>query len=175
MTALSDAPPARAVWLSPDDCRVEDLQALVVPTELRDYPHAAEVVDNVLVYDCDRLRRDSATPEGRLAVQAEITRALMDGPGLTVYKGAFPEVSVVDLATEAFFAMVEEQHASGAVAGDHFAKPGANDRVWNALEKLAVREPEVFVRYYANEVLELVATAWPVSYTHLTLPTKRIV
>jgi ectoine hydroxylase-related dioxygenase (phytanoyl-CoA dioxygenase family) len=160
MTALSDAPARSRVWLSPDDCRVENLQALVVPTELQDYPHAADVVDNVLVYDCARLRSGMATAEGRREVQAELARALMDGPGLTVFKGAFPDVSVVDRATEAFFAMIEEQHASGAVAGDHFAKPGANDRVWNALEKLAVREPEVFVRYYANDVLALAATAW---------------
>jgi ectoine hydroxylase-related dioxygenase (phytanoyl-CoA dioxygenase family) len=44
--------------------------------------------------------------------------------------------------------------------GDHFAKAGANDRVWNALEKLAVRDPEAFVDYYANDILALVSTAW---------------
>ena len=32
--------------------------------------------------------------------------------------------------------------------------------MWNALEKLAVRAPEVFVDYYANDMLALVATAW---------------
>jgi ectoine hydroxylase-related dioxygenase (phytanoyl-CoA dioxygenase family) len=32
--------------------------------------------------------------------------------------------------------------------------------VWNALEKLALRAPEVFVDYYANDVLALVASAW---------------
>ena len=44
--------------------------------------------------------------------------------------------------------------------GDHFAKAGANDRVWNALEKLAVRDPETFVDYYANDILALVSRAW---------------
>src|SRR5437667_42928 len=43
---------------------------------------------------------------------------------------------------------------------DDLAKPGANDRVWNALEKLAVREPRVFAEYYANDVIALVSTAW---------------
>ena len=37
--------------------------------------------------------------------------------------------------------MIATQRASGATSGDHFAKPGANDRVWNALEKLAVADP----------------------------------
>ncbi|MGH3507416.1 MAG: phytanoyl-CoA dioxygenase family protein, partial [Nocardioidaceae bacterium] len=36
----------------------------------------------------------------------------------------------------------------------------ANDRVWNALEKLALAEPGVFVDYYANDVLDLVSVAW---------------
>jgi ectoine hydroxylase-related dioxygenase (phytanoyl-CoA dioxygenase family) len=56
--------------------------------------------------------------------------------------------------------MIDAQRASGAAAGDHFAKPGANDRVWNALEKLAVRDPDVFVDYYANDVIALVSRAW---------------
>ena len=40
------------------------------------------------------------------------------------------------------------------------SQPGANDRVWNAMEKLAVADPETFVDYYAFEALELVSTAW---------------
>ena len=32
--------------------------------------------------------------------------------------------------------------------------------MWNALEKLAVRDPETFVDYYANDVIALVAAAW---------------
>jgi ectoine hydroxylase-related dioxygenase (phytanoyl-CoA dioxygenase family) len=67
---------------------------------------------------------------------------------------------VVDRAGAAFAEMIEEQQASGVTAGDHFARPGANDRVWNALEKLAVRRPDVFVDYYANDVIALVAGAW---------------
>ena len=39
--------------------------------------------------------------------------------------------------------------------GDHFAKPGANDRVWGALDKLAVADPETFAAYYSNDVLAL--------------------
>jgi ectoine hydroxylase-related dioxygenase (phytanoyl-CoA dioxygenase family) len=53
-----------------------------------------------------------------------------------------------------------DQKATGVVSGDHFAKPGANDRVWGALDKLAVAEPEVFVSYYANDLLALVSEAW---------------
>jgi ectoine hydroxylase-related dioxygenase (phytanoyl-CoA dioxygenase family) len=56
--------------------------------------------------------------------------------------------------------MIADERAAGGVAGDHFAAPGANSRVWNALEKLAVRDPEALVEYYGNDILALVSTAW---------------
>jgi ectoine hydroxylase-related dioxygenase (phytanoyl-CoA dioxygenase family) len=152
---------AHSYWLSESDVRLEDLLAVVAePTDRADYPEAASVEQGVLVYDGEHLRERSATPDGRAAVQAELGRALMDGPGLVVCRGAFPDTAVVDRASAAFNAMIDDQHAAGVAGGDHFAKPGANDRVWNALEKLAVREPDVFVDYYANECLALVSTAW---------------
>ena len=46
------------------------------------------------------------------------------------------------------------------MSGDHFAKPGANDRIWGALDKLAVAHPAVFFDYYANDVVALASSAW---------------
>jgi ectoine hydroxylase-related dioxygenase (phytanoyl-CoA dioxygenase family) len=66
----------------------------------------------------------------------------------------------VDRATGAFNALIADQRASGATAGDHFARPGANDRVWNAMGKMALRDPEAFTDYYANDIVALVSTAW---------------
>ena len=46
-------------WFTADDCRLPDFRAFVEQkTELTDYPHAADVVDNVLIY------RDSLPGEG---------------------------------------------------------------------------------------------------------------
>jgi ectoine hydroxylase-related dioxygenase (phytanoyl-CoA dioxygenase family) len=59
-----------------------------------------------------------------------------------------------------FRSIIEEQHREGRAIGDHYAKPGANDRVWNAIEKLAVDAPDVFVDYYANDMVALGALAW---------------
>jgi ectoine hydroxylase-related dioxygenase (phytanoyl-CoA dioxygenase family) len=147
-------------WFTTDDCRLDDFRAVVeTTTDLADYPHADEVRENVLVYGA-RLREHVATPEGRRDVQAELARALTDGPGIVVFAGAFPDPGVVERATAAFEAMIAEQKAAGVVGGDHFAKPGANDRVWGALDKFATRDPEAFAAYYANDVLALVAEAW---------------
>ena len=150
-----------STWLHADDCSVDDFRAIVeVTTDGRDYPHAADVVDNVLVYDCDRLRAEITTPAGRRSVQAELVVAMADGPGLVVFAGAFPDTSIVDRVTDVFVAIIADQHAAGQAAGDHYAKPGANDRIWNALEKLALRDPDAFVDYYGNEIIELVSSAW---------------
>ncbi|MFY0408171.1 phytanoyl-CoA dioxygenase family protein [Solicola sp. PLA-1-18] len=159
MTATLDG--ARRARFSESDCHVDDFAALTAQrTDLADFPHADRVEQNVLVYESASLRSASATPAGRDAVEDELVRALTSGPGVVALKGAFTDLSVVDRVTAAFDAMIADQHASGATAGDHFAKPGANDRVWNALEKLAVRDPEAFVDYYANDVLALVSRAW---------------
>ncbi|MFB8244312.1 phytanoyl-CoA dioxygenase family protein [Streptomyces sp. NPDC055952] len=141
-------------WLSEQDCDLDAFRGLVEQaTDPSDVPHASAVERNVPVYDCALL-------EGDRMVQAELVRALADGPGIVVLRGAFPDPGVVDRATAVFEALIAEQRASGTAAGDHFAAPGANDRVWNALEKAALYDAEAFADYYANDVLALVATAW---------------
>jgi ectoine hydroxylase-related dioxygenase (phytanoyl-CoA dioxygenase family) len=143
------------------DCRVGDLHALAgQAADLGDYPHAREVVRGVLRYDAAALRRATADPAGRAAVEDELVRALSDGPGIVVVEGAYADLGVVDRVTGAFDAMIADERAAGGRLSDHFAAAGANDRVWNALEKLAVRDPDAFVDYYGNDVLALVSTAW---------------
>ncbi|MEU9653095.1 phytanoyl-CoA dioxygenase family protein [Streptomyces sp. NPDC048110] len=140
--------------LSERDCDLGAFRALVEqPTDPAVYPRAAAVERNVLLYDAGALRDDAGTA-------AELVHALADGPGIVVLKGAFPDPAVVDRATAVFGTLIDEQRASGAAAGDHFAAPGANDRVWNALEKAALHDPEAFADYYANDALSLVARAW---------------
>lgn len=163
MTTLHDAA-VRTTFgprLTEADCDLADFATLTAQTtDLAAYPHAAEVVQNVLLFDAATLRTASATPEGRIAVEAELVRALTEGPGIVVLRGAFDDLEVVDRATAAFDQIIADEAAAGTAKGDHFAKPGANSRVWNALEKLAVRDPEVFVDYYANDMLALISHAW---------------
>jgi ectoine hydroxylase-related dioxygenase (phytanoyl-CoA dioxygenase family) len=147
-------------WLSPDDAHLADLVAVIDDTDIADYPYALAVEQGVLVYHSGLLRVATRTPALRREVQDELVRALLDGPGIVVLKEAFADTAVVDRASAAFNAMIDDQRAAGVAGGDHFAKPGANDRVWNALEKLAIRAPEAFADYYANDMIALVSEAW---------------
>jgi ectoine hydroxylase-related dioxygenase (phytanoyl-CoA dioxygenase family) len=149
------------VYLAADRVWLDDLADLTrTETVLRDYPFAAEVASRVLVYDCDAIRRVVATPDGRRALLAEWAEALMTGPGIIVLRRAFADLAPIDAASAVFGRIIDEQHATHSGGGDHFAKPGANDRIWNALEKLCLRAPEAFAAYYGNEILALVSEAW---------------
>jgi ectoine hydroxylase-related dioxygenase (phytanoyl-CoA dioxygenase family) len=142
-------------WIGESDCRLDDFRAQVLrDTEQADYPLASDVRSNVLIYSAEAIR----TPDRR-ALQSELIRALADGPGVVVFEGAFA-ADIVDRASEAFFDIIAAQRAAGTAAGDHFGKPGANDRIWNAAQKLALHAPQVFAEYYANDALALVCQAW---------------
>ncbi|WNG91268.1 phytanoyl-CoA dioxygenase family protein [Mycobacterium sp. ITM-2016-00318] len=140
-------------WIDDAACDLDAFSAQVArTTDLAAYPHAVAIRDNVLVYP-------AAEPADRRALQAELIRALTDGPGVVVFEKAFP-ADVVDRASAAFFAIISQQRAAGAAAGDHFGMPGANDRIWNAAQKLALHSPDVFTEYYANDMLAVISQAW---------------
>jgi ectoine hydroxylase-related dioxygenase (phytanoyl-CoA dioxygenase family) len=149
------------VWLAADSCRIEDFAALVErTTNPADYPFASEVHKNVLVYEGAAIRAVASDPDQRKALMAEWVEAMTDGPGVIALRGAFEDTAPVDAVTAEFTAMIAEERAGGVGGGDHFAKPGANDRVWNALEKLCLRDPEAFAAYYGNDIIALVSEAW---------------
>jgi ectoine hydroxylase-related dioxygenase (phytanoyl-CoA dioxygenase family) len=151
----------RHCYLTGDDCRLADLVDLVnQKTDLADYPYASTVEQNVPSYDGARLRAELSRPAGRAAVEAELAGALLDGPGIVVLAGAFDDLWVVDQATRQFEAIITAERAAGGPAGDHFAAAGQNDRIWNALQKLALRAPAVFADYYANDLIATACRAW---------------
>lgn len=162
LTTLSKRSQTRApAYYSLGDCRVDDFAAVVEqPVDLDDFPLVDRIDQGVVIYDSNSLRSllDEAT--GRREVQAEFVRVLDEGPGVLVLSGAFDEDNVLDAATDVFRGIIEAEKLSGTAAGDHFAAPGANDRVWNALEKFAVADPDAFIRYYANDMLALISEAW---------------
>lgn len=156
-----DATAARRAWLSEADCDIDSFARLVDRvTDPALVPLAAEIVSNVPFYDGAMIRDAANDSARRRALMAEWVGAMMEGPGIVGFRGAFADASLVDAATDAFFAMIAEQRAAGLVAGDHFAKPGANDRLWNALEKLCLGDPALFAAYYGNPAIALVAEAW---------------
>jgi len=159
VTAHPD-PRTAATWLRREDCSIEEFVASVESDKTlpEDYPHAESVERGVVIYGPD-IATAAADAAARRVIEAEIVHALLHGPGITVYRAAFAP-DVIDASTAVFDEILAAQKAAGVASGDHFAKPGANDRVWDALGKLGATAPEVFADYYANDVVALAASAW---------------
>ena len=149
------------VWLNSESCDLEVFKKRVNrKTKPDDYPFAAIIEKNIPIYDGASIRKIAAHENGCKAVMAEWAEVFLSGPGIVVFKNATTDMEALDQMSAGFNTIIAEQHASGKSSGDHFAKPGANDRIWNALEKMALRDPTCFARYYANEMIAMVSQSW---------------
>lgn len=149
------------IWLDGNSGNFEDFTKLVSQTaDPSDWPYASDIIQNVLIYEGDAVRQATMDGITRCELMAEWVEAFTAGPGVIVIKDALPDHAVIDRATTIFNQIIDEQHRTSSGGGDHFAKPGANDRIWNSLEKHCLADPENFVRYYAAEAIALPAEAW---------------
>ncbi|MBA9033305.1 phytanoyl-CoA dioxygenase family protein [Rhizobium leguminosarum] len=166
---------ADRVWLSEEACDLDNFRSLAEKaTVLADYPSASAVEKNVLIYNSRKVMAAAATAEGRRAVLAEICEAFGEGPGVVVFKHAYEDTAVIDRASTIFDAIIEEQHRTASGGGDHFAKPGANDRIWNSLEKHCLADPANFAEYYGNTIIALASEAWLGPSYQMTAQVNRV-
>ena len=68
--------------------------------------------------------------------------------------------AAVDRVTEIYHTIIAEEKARSGGGADHFAASGANDRIWNSLQKLGEAAPDVFVMYFAAPAIDAVCEAW---------------
>lgn len=156
-------------YFTAEGCDLADFAAICeVRTDRADYPLAAALEKGVLIYDCRALAPQIADPVFCQALRAEWAEAFASGPGVIVLQGAEPDTAMIDRASDIFRDLIDQQNRSGTGGGDHFAKPGANDRLWNSLEKHCLADPANFARYYANAFLALVSEAWLGPYYQMT-------
>jgi ectoine hydroxylase-related dioxygenase (phytanoyl-CoA dioxygenase family) len=143
-----------------DECRLGDLVAAIDAPPAIAPRLCAEQHECVPIYDGAALRRLCAADDTRRTLMAEWNSGLMHGAGIVVIRDFVDDLVALDAGTALFKSLIAEERAAGRGGADHFAKPGANDRLWNALQKHCLREPKSFARYYANELLETVCEAW---------------
>jgi len=150
-------PPARL----PDSTALSEFASLISQETNRSTCTGADRVEqNVPIYDCNVLVDRLVETNFRQQLTNEWGALLLSGPGVFVLQHAFPDTSIVDRATKAFLEIIDQQNVTEQSGGDHFAKAGANERIWNALEKFCIRDPEAFALYYANQFIALASEAW---------------
>ena len=147
-------------YFSEKDCNIDDFKALIAevfdPASLR---FTGTVEKNIPVYDAVTVSNAIADPEARRQIMAEWADVLGRRSGVVVLKGAIPDLAAVDGATATFEEIIEEERAESS-GGDHFGERGANDRIWNSLQKLCLRDPALFARYFASPAIAAISEAW---------------
>ncbi|WP_294223961.1 phytanoyl-CoA dioxygenase family protein [uncultured Shimia sp.] len=147
-------------YYDPQKCNVRDFAACIDQvTRTENVPLATTIEKNIPVYDSGKLQ-SALEGEGRRTVMAEWARVLRSGAGIVVLEGAYRDTRVLDEATEIYGGIIEREKQNAGGGADHFAASGANDRIWNSLQKLCETAPEVFLRYFANPAISAVCEAW---------------
>jgi ectoine hydroxylase-related dioxygenase (phytanoyl-CoA dioxygenase family) len=151
---------ATRAYFDPHLSSIQELAELVATvTPDGQYPRASSIEREIVVYEAATFDAASTDPAARLGLMAELADVFGNGPGVILVRGAIPR-DVVARTRAALETLLDEQHRSSNATGDHFAMAGTNDRIWNALEKLAVTAPDCFVDYYSSPTIALASEAW---------------
>ncbi len=142
-------------------CDLEEFSSLVGQSlSAQDVPQAVRIEKNIPVYAAARCQAALNRNADRRRLMAEWARVLKDLSGVLVLKGAYPDTGPVDRASAIYNRIIEAERVANGGSADHFAAAGANDRIWNSLQKLCLEDPDVFADYFANPSIDAVCEAW---------------
>ena len=148
-------------YYNPNSCDLADFKKNIDQTVSKaDVPNAAEVEKNVPIYDMNVLFASLHDPMQKNSLMSEWAWVLKDSAGAIVLRNAYNDTAVIDQATKIYEEIIKEEKLKEGGGEDHFAAAGANDRIWNSLQKLCESSPDVFFRYFANEAIQAACEAW---------------
>ncbi|SMR71827.1 Ectoine hydroxylase-related dioxygenase, phytanoyl-CoA dioxygenase (PhyH) family [Aliiroseovarius halocynthiae] len=158
-----------------ESCDLDEFKVLTSQSLTPDMvPYAADVQKNVPIYDMNALRLSLADADARQRLLTEWGKVLGQSAGVIVLKSAYADTAVIDRATRVFRAIIADERASGSGEGDHFAAAGANDRIWNALQKHCLRDPEGFALYFGNATIAAACEAWLGPHYQMTAQVNQV-
>lgn len=158
---MKDDHQTRQGYFSSEICDLSEFKTVIARmTQQASVPNAVEVQKNVPIYDMAQLHPLLEDPTSRRNILAEWGQVLLSGAGVVVLRGAYADTGVLDEATAIYEAVIAQEKLSSGGGSDHFAAPGANDRIWNSLQKLCEISPGIFLRYFANTAIAAVCEAW---------------
>ena len=142
------------------DCDIAAFEAHISQTtQIKNLTYASGTTKNIPVYEVPDLL-DVMRGSARRSLLTEWSSVMMEGAGVIVLKHAYADTSVLDAATAIYEAIIAEEKEAFGAGADHFAAAGANDRVWNSLQKLCLKDPVLFARYFGNEAIQAASEAW---------------
>ena len=136
-------------------------------------PFAIDIQKKIPIYDGKSLASLQENTAKCTKLLHEWAWVFSEGPGIIVIKEAISNLNVIAQATRVFEGIIEVEKGA-KISGDHFGKPGNNDRVWNSLEKHCNSNPANFIDYYKSSAINLAALAWLGPGYQLTAQVNRV-
>jgi ectoine hydroxylase-related dioxygenase (phytanoyl-CoA dioxygenase family) len=175
MDTKAPKPQRAPVWLGAGSGDFETFRRICSQTtDSSDVPHAAEVARNIPIYVGAAVDAAAADPVRKQALMEEWAFVFAQGPGILVIRQGRPDHAAIDRATEVFDTIIADEKRASKGGGDHFAKPGANDRIWNSLEKHCLADPANFATYYSAHGIALASEAWLGPAYQMTAQVNRV-
>jgi ectoine hydroxylase-related dioxygenase (phytanoyl-CoA dioxygenase family) len=175
MSIQSSKPQRTPIWLNADSGEFESFRQIVSQTaNPADTPHAAEIVRNIPLYDGAKVDAAAKNPASRQSLMEEWANVFAHGAGIIIIRQGLPDHDVIDGASVIFDQIIANEKQLARGGGDHFAKPGANDRIWNALEKHCVADPANFAAYFSAHAIAMASEAWLGPAYQITAQVNRV-
>ena len=134
-------------------------EILQMSTRRDQVPFARDIQKKIPIYDGKSLASLQTDPAMCIKLLYEWAWVFSEGPGIIVIQEAISNLDVIAQASRVFEDIIGLEKEK-KTAGDHFAKPGSNDRIWNSLEKHCENNPANFIEYYKEPTINLAALAW---------------
>lgn len=175
MNIQTPKPQRTPVWLNADSGDFETFRQIVGQTSNPvDTPHAAQLIRNIPIYEGASVDAASADPATRQAMMEEWGHVFAHGAGIIVIRQGLADHAVIDRASIVFDQIIADEKQAAKGGGDHFAKPGANDRIWNSLEKHCLADPANFAAYFSSHGIAMAAEAWLGPASQMTAQVNRV-
>ena len=143
------------------ECNLADFQNIIDQNLAIDaVPNAKDIQNNIPIYDIEELQSIFQSEVLKIELMAEWAWVLRESSGVIVLRNAYRDTSAIDEATQLYQGIIADEKMKNGGGADHFAAAGANDRIWNSLQKLCESSPDVFLRYFANESIQAACEAW---------------
>ena len=147
-------------YFTEKDCNIDQFLTLISekidPSSLK---FAENLEHNIPIYSNHTVVSYLANPITRRQLMSEWASVISELSGALVIKGGISDLQMLEQVTELFDEIIIKEKAENS-GGDHFGEKGANDRVWNSLQKLCIQNPNLFSRYFSSIALAAVCEAW---------------
>lgn len=153
--------PDTAVKFNAESGDIEHLRHYTEQTlDPRNLPLCAEIMHQIPIYDGKAVDKAAHDVKQRSALLYEWTQNFERGSGIIVIKSGINDPVILDIASEIFVDIFEEEKKNiSASSSDNASKTG-NAIIWNGLEKHCLFDAGNFASYFASNTIAMAAEAW---------------